>query len=238
MGKQDNQKILLISDYDGTISPLNLKANINAIRKFIDDGNIFAISTARSRSSILKKIKKYDIPVNYITSNNGSEIMNANGEIISVFEMNRGELTFIHNQLLANNPHVTDVTFVNKNGNVFRDGIIPNNAIMIRCTCPLYYDLRSLIAEIPGYTCYRFGATFEIKPSYIDKSFAANELISYLKNKDIIKEITEYSIGNTMNDYELLKNHNGYVVSYGSPFLKRKIKTRTSSVSSLIATLK
>lgn len=234
----NNNPNILFSDYDGTISPLNLKANINAIKKFINNGNFFVISTARSRASILKKTEKYNIPFDYIACSNGSEIINSNGEVISAYEMNRSELTFIHNQFLVNNPHVNDIIFINKNGNMFGRGIIPNNAILIRCVCPLYYDLRDLIDEIPGYTCQRYGATYEIKPAYIDKSYAATELVRYLKKSNGFEKLTEYSIGNTMNDYQLLKNHNGYVINYGSPVLKKKIKARTASVSSLIDNIK
>ena len=32
----NNNPNILFSDYDGTMSPLNLKANINAIKKFIN----------------------------------------------------------------------------------------------------------------------------------------------------------------------------------------------------------
>lgn len=225
--------VLLTSDYDGTISPINLKANINAIQKFINDGNIFVISTARSKTSIMRKIKKHNIPVNYITCFNGSEIIEPNGNIVAAFEMNRQVLTFMAS-LLKSNQNVSDITFVNRNGNVFSRGIIPNSAIVIRCTCPIYYDLRKEIKGIPGYTCKRFGTTFEIKPSHVDKSFAAGELVRYLKEKEATS-VSEYSIGNTLNDYELLKNHNGYVINSGSPSLKKKIKNHTSSVSALIS---
>ena len=53
----NNNPNILFSDYDGTMSPLNLKANINAIKNFINNGNFFVISTDRSRASILKKTK-------------------------------------------------------------------------------------------------------------------------------------------------------------------------------------
>ena len=234
--KYQNNPILITSDYDGTISPLNLKANITAINNFIDNGNIFVISTARSKNSIMKKIKKHNIPVSYITCYNGSEIVEPSGNIIKAFEMNHQVLTFMHS-LLKSNHNVSDITYINRNGCIFSRGIIPNSAIIIRCTCPIYYDLRKEIKDIPGYTCRRFGTTYEIKPSHVDKSFAAGELIDYLKDKEDTN-VLEYSIGNTLNDYELLKNHNGYVINYGSPILKKRIKMRTASVSALINEIK
>ena len=40
---------LLVSDYDGTLKSdvKNLKININAIKKFMDEGNTFCIATGR-----------------------------------------------------------------------------------------------------------------------------------------------------------------------------------------------
>jgi len=228
-----NQKKILFSDYDGTLSPLNIKGNITAIKNFIDNNNTFVISTRRNSKSILHKINKYHIPVNFITCSNGSLTMDNTGKIVTAFEFNRKELTFLFHILKANK-HISDIKFVSKNGNVYRD-IIPNNAMAIRCNCSLFYNLKEFIKPLPGYSCYRYGAGYEIKPSYINKSFAANELIRMLK-ADKSFDYQSYSIGNTLNDYELLKNHNGYVVGYGSLLLKKKINGKTTkSVASLIS---
>ena len=50
------QKLMLVSDYDGTFKSniKNLKINIEAVNRFRENGNLFAISTARSFNSIKK----------------------------------------------------------------------------------------------------------------------------------------------------------------------------------------
>ena len=66
---------LLVSDFDGTFDSRNSKSaidkNIEAIKRFRDQGNIFAIATGRHYESIRKKIEKYQIPYDYLVCADG-----------------------------------------------------------------------------------------------------------------------------------------------------------------------
>ena len=57
---------LLVSDYDGTFKEennnKNIKANIEAIKKFTKNGNIFALATGRNFTSIKSETTRYNIP--------------------------------------------------------------------------------------------------------------------------------------------------------------------------------
>ena len=69
---------LLISDLDGTLYPKTtdqaLQRNIEAVREFIDHGNLFAAATARGKWHYPELEQLIDRPLDYIGSN-GAEIL-------------------------------------------------------------------------------------------------------------------------------------------------------------------
>ena len=69
---------LLISDLDGTLYPKTtdqaLQRNIEAVREFIDHGNLFAAATARGKWHFPELVQLIDRPLDYIGSN-GAEII-------------------------------------------------------------------------------------------------------------------------------------------------------------------
>ena len=77
---------LLVSDYDGTFKEennnKNIKANIEAIKKFTKNGNIFALATGRNFTSIKSETTRYNIPYKYLICNDGSTIFNAKDELV------------------------------------------------------------------------------------------------------------------------------------------------------------
>lgn len=72
---------LLASDYDGTLKfgeTLD-KSDLSAIRRWKEEGNLFAIVTGRSKNSIFNEAAAHDIPVDYFVTNNGGMIFDSNG---------------------------------------------------------------------------------------------------------------------------------------------------------------
>ena len=80
---------LLVSDYDKTIEVEGIfrrdhipKGTISGIEKFMDDGNMFMIATARPYESIMSEVDRYGIPYNFISSLNGCIVHDNNKEVI------------------------------------------------------------------------------------------------------------------------------------------------------------
>lgn len=67
---------LLASDYDGTLhyGGAIMEEDLDAIRKWKEDGNLFVLATGRSLQSIKEQIKKFDIPYDYLITNNGGMV--------------------------------------------------------------------------------------------------------------------------------------------------------------------
>lgn len=72
---------LLASDYDGTLkfSDSVLDSDIDAIKKWRDQGHVFAIVTGRSKESITRELEHYQIPVDYYITNNGGMVFDGAG---------------------------------------------------------------------------------------------------------------------------------------------------------------
>ena len=78
------KKQILFSDYDGTLYIKNqdMQRNIKLIDKYRELGGKFVIVTGRSKNSIDGEIKKYNIPYDYIITNNGASIFDDTGNKI------------------------------------------------------------------------------------------------------------------------------------------------------------
>lgn len=80
------KKDIVFSDYDGTIyiTESNMEKNIKAIKEYRNLGGKFVIVTGRSKTSVSNVIKQYNIPYDYIISNNGAVIFNS--DIVKIYE--------------------------------------------------------------------------------------------------------------------------------------------------------
>ncbi|WP_305154479.1 HAD family hydrolase [uncultured Dubosiella sp.] len=73
---------LLATDYDGTLHYGEgiMQDDLDAIRQWKEDGNLFVIVTGRSMQSIDEQIKKFGLPCDYVISNNGGMVFDAAGK--------------------------------------------------------------------------------------------------------------------------------------------------------------
>ena len=75
---------LFASDYDGTLLYAEhiMPEDLKAIQDWKAAGNKFAIVTGRSKESIQKQIEQYNIPVDYIVTNNGGMVFDKDGNTL------------------------------------------------------------------------------------------------------------------------------------------------------------
>lgn len=79
-------KQIVFSDYDGTIyiTEENMSKNIKSIEEYRNLGGKFVIVTGRSKTSVSNVIKQYNIPYDYIISNNGAVVYNS--DMVKIYE--------------------------------------------------------------------------------------------------------------------------------------------------------
>lgn len=75
---------LFASDYDGTLLYAKhiMPEDLKAIQEWKDAGNQFVIVTGRSKVSIQKQIDEYDLPVDFVVTNNGGMVFDKDGKIL------------------------------------------------------------------------------------------------------------------------------------------------------------
>ena len=73
---------LLATDYDGTLlfGDALLQDDLDAIRRWREEGNLFAIVTGRSHESMMKQIAEYGLELDYLVTNNGGMIFDQDGK--------------------------------------------------------------------------------------------------------------------------------------------------------------
>ena len=90
----DTMKKLLVSDYDLTLKLIYdfdndflMRANVEAIKKLMDSGNIFMLNTGRDHNSIKKEINANKIPYNYLACNDGTILLDENDRLIHYYDI-------------------------------------------------------------------------------------------------------------------------------------------------------
>ena len=76
---------LFVTDFDRTLyvdRDISLK-DINSIRSWQEDGNLFVIATGRDIYSVREKVELYDIKPDYWICNNGAVLFNEDFNILS-----------------------------------------------------------------------------------------------------------------------------------------------------------
>ena len=98
---------ILASDFDNTIYYLEdkekNKKNVSAIKKFINQGNIFCIITGRNYSDLKKLLNENDIPYSYLVCEDGAKIFNNMDYCIDTILLDRNTIEEIIPILEENN---------------------------------------------------------------------------------------------------------------------------------------
>ena len=89
---------ILASDFDYTLYIKDddiMQKNVDAIRRFIKNGNLFGIVTGRNYSSIKVLLNQYDIPYHYLVCQDGAKIFDSMDYCFSTTNLSREEIVQI-----------------------------------------------------------------------------------------------------------------------------------------------
>ena len=231
---------LLVSDYDKTLrlnydfkSDFFVKFSIDAIRRFIDNGNIFMLNTGRELKSIKEEIDIHKIPYNYLACNDGCLLLNQKDDVLKVHGINDTQYNYeylisllkeqgiepnIVNGLIVisqeefnKHPFIADMCYLNYN-------VIDNNVILepksldqaIRCFLEFNEELNLLE--------WKYGSTI-LEYGFIPKD---EDMIVNKKNQP--------RIYNNIDVIAKLYNTYYFVIRKKLMMLKRKDVNKTSMI--------
>ena len=204
-------KKILISDYDGTFyqNDLDIKKNIDKVNEFRTLGNLFVLATGRSYVDLKQKIDKYKIPYDYLILNHGALLLSKDLEIIKVFTLDK-ELSDSILDYANNNKDIYDVVLIN----TFKKRV-DDTSNVVKIMLKLYsyekaFEVKNYIDE--SYTNIRSYLVrdedyylVEIVSSEASKSFMIEKILE--KEKIVKKNV--FTIGDGINDIDMIKNYNG-----------------------------
>ena len=204
-------KKILISDYDGTFyqNDLDIKKNIDKVNEFRTLGNLFVLATGRSYVDLKQKIDKYEIPYDYLILNHGALLLSKDLEIIKVFTLDK-ELSDSILDYANNNKDIYDVVLIN----TFKKRV-DDTSNVVKIILKLYsyekaFEVKNYIDE--SYTNIRSYLVrdedyylVEIVSSEASKSFMIEKILE--KEKIVKKNV--FTIGDGINDIDMIKNYNG-----------------------------
>ena len=203
---------LLVSDYDGTLKPdiKNLMINIEAINEFRKKGNHFSIATGRDYYSIKKEIDKYNIKYDYLITNDGALTLDGNDNVLSA--------EIIEEEII-------------------KEFKIPNTdtIIELQLITNLFDSLDEIKSLVSSDSSMKISKLYKLFLKFIFIKKDCNKSTAIKKIENNYSEII--TVGDNLNDLEMLRDYNGYKMLYSYPIMYTKNIKTTTNVHSLIKKL-
>ena len=200
--------------------------NLSYIRHFMKKGNIFVLNTGRELSRIKPEIERYNIPYNYLSCTDGNLLLNSQNEVVystsmhddiseMVFELKK-EFPNIQLDPIMHNSSILEYQLVT-------DEISKKLLLTLQKIC-LLHNL-----------CYK---TFHIeKKLYVyigHRDITKSTAIERIMNLEKIQKCDIFTVGDDMNDFEMIRDFNGYTFPWGKNELKKISHGVCSSVADLV----
>lgn len=209
---------ILSSDYDGTLKTriIDLRMNINELRKYRDLGNIFILNTGRPYKSIKAEIEEFKIPFDYLCCNDGAVIFDKHLDVVKETKLTNDQVKFVKNLV----PHLPGF----KVAHYYAAKEISESEIPDVIEVEIKKEPQADFKELTDMMQVRMRDTIQFiwknslfVKSNVTKSKALDELIKIIDPN--IDPATIYTVGDEANDVEMIKNHHGFRMLESSPKL-------------------
>ncbi len=253
---------LLASDYDGTLRYGQdvMKEDIEALREWKNGGNLFVIVTGRSYESIDAQIKKHQIPVDYVITNNGGMVFDKEGKILLsqyldydvciqiLHHIKQYDLVVsyvvndgIHRHRIVLKPDVEDHRYPNLNPDLTEAELLDmGHFAQIVLSMPSVEASLDIAKKINALyyekvVAYPNNFVVDIVPKDVSKA-SGMEFLSHFVEVDM-KNI--YTIGDGYNDIPLIGyGLNGSVMAWADGDVKIHAKKEYNSICEMIKDIK
>lgn len=225
--------ILLVSDYDNTYelhyNKLNsdtiFQKNYNAIQDFMNNGNVFVIASGRHFDAMKTTIEDRKLKFDYLIANNGAEVYDKCYNLLYAMPIDEESLFKIQR--------------LEKKVNIFYRNPYKSNLIT---SVNIYFDEERLYSDVKSFL------ETELRKCSIEYKFPKIKIINKFCNKvngiKIIQETEKfnnqdiYTIGDDINDFEMIKQYNGYSLKKSNSAVKQISKKEYKFLFEMIDDLK
>lgn len=225
-----NKMYILATDFDRTfyINNSDLRKNIGASIKFMEK-NMFIIATGRSYNDF-QDLTKGTIKANYYVYNYGATIIKDDKELINYY---------IDDNLIDELKKIIDFDNLKYFACSRKESRVDINHENITKINVSFQD--NLVAK---KACDYINDNFNGKlnayiPSHRNQieivSFKANKknAIEYIMNRENIDKSCIFTVGDSVSDYEMIKNFNGYAMENANDSVKKAALKEVKSVSEI-----
>lgn len=220
---------VLISDYDGTLflSEHDIKNNASKIEKFREQGNLFIICTARNFAAIKKPCVKYGIDVDYFFCNIGSVILDNDGSVIYRRYIDIADRNQIENILY----NIENQVLIKRYGTNDKQGKEVENIVEYKIEGD--ENILKAIKEQVDKKCNLRTQITEDNKLIIHTNTKEESIEIFIEEMKIDRDCV-YTVGDELDDLEMLKKYNGYRMDKCNEILKEYITKSVSNISELI----
>ena len=219
---------LLSSDYDGTLNifEYDIHLNLSYIRSFMKEGNIFVLNTGREFKRIIPEIEKYGIPYNYLSCTDGNLLLNSSNQVVyqTCMKDNIKEILLelrksfkdIRLEPIFHNDSILEYQLVT---NEFNEKLL----LSLEKICLLHnlcYKIFHIEKQVYIYICR----------NDISKSTA----IEKIRELEKISKCDIFTVGDDLNDFEMIRDFKGYTFPWGNEKLKSVSQGVCTSVADLV----
>lgn len=230
-------KKILISDYDGTFyqNDIDIKKNIDKVNEFRTLDNLFVLATGRSYVDLKQKIDKYEIPYDYLILNHGALLLSKDLEIIKVFTLDK-ELVDSILEYANNDKDIYDVILISA-----FDKNVTDTLNIVKIMLKLYSYDKAL--EVKNYIdksytnikSYFISEDNHYLVEVVSSEASKSLMIDKILDKEGIVKNNVYTIGDGINDIDMIRDYNGYRVSNSCKELVSVTDRVIDNVSDLIS---
>lgn len=221
---------IIASDFDNTIyyeckEDIN-KKNIEAIRKFIAEGNIFIIITGRNYTRLKKTLNENNIPYTYLVCEDGAKIFNSTDYCIDSTFLDEEEIVKVKKVLEELN-----VDYYLDDG-YNETEYHPDCVKIVVRTSSLEEKERILNAIYDKINVHIYASRNHVNIIHktVNKEYALRRMFR-IEELDISKL---HVVGDDLNDYEMLKAFDGAIMKEHNPLLDDLKKEEYETLSDYI----
>ena len=207
---------ILASDFDLTLYVDDLeivKKNVEAIRRFMKQGNLFGIVTGRNYSDIKVLLNQFNIPYHYLICQDGAKIFDSMDYCFSTVLLSREDIVRIVPILEENHFDYYLDDGYNATGNM--DDCVKVVGIIGERRKEAEKVVNQLSME--GFYTYLSTEHINIMDHSVNKKDALEKI---LVHADCYKEAL-YVIGDSVNDFEMLSSFQGAIMKNHSKELDK-----------------
>lgn len=191
---------LVVSDFDLTLFDSNYDENIKLINEFVQKDNVFVIATGRSFKNLKKDIENKNINFKYLICSDGAVILDEKFNLL--------KSTVFHKNVID---EIIDM--LKKDSNLIYLEIDKSSQGISGVYCvfnSIEYAKAKLNDILSKYDVGGYVSTHGI--NVINKNISKVNGIEYIKNILNIDASNIYTVGDNINDLEMINKYNGYMI--------------------------